>query len=117
MNQRISLSEHKWVNLSERYSENRAGRKKHIKESDRYIVQTVIGCENCMMCSIRRENICEKGFKAIGYQFNGGFEEYMKPAYAAFASNPARIVIQDFLSLQDKQHRICFQFLTYLLLG
>ncbi len=50
---------------------------KNIKEGERYIVQTVIGCGECLMCSIHRENLCENGFKAIGYQFNGGFAEYM----------------------------------------
>ncbi len=50
---------------------------KNIKKGERYIVQTVIGCGECLMCSIHKENLCENGFKAIGYQFNGGFAEYM----------------------------------------
>ena len=40
-------------------------------------MQTVIGCGQCPMCKIHRENLCEKGFVAMGYQFNGGFAEYM----------------------------------------
>lgn len=47
-----------------------------IKKGQRYIVQTVIGCGVCPMCRIHRENLCEKGFTAMGYQFNGGFAEY-----------------------------------------
>ncbi|WP_430813777.1 alcohol dehydrogenase catalytic domain-containing protein [Carboxylicivirga sp. RSCT41] len=47
------------------------------KEGERYAVQTVIGCGDCPMCAISRENLCENGFKAIGYQWNGGFAEYM----------------------------------------
>lgn len=47
------------------------------KEGERYAVQTVIGCGTCPMCAISRENLCENGFKAIGYQWNGGFAEYM----------------------------------------
>lgn len=47
------------------------------KPGERYIVQTVVGCGECPMCAIHRENLCEKGFKAIGYQWNGGFAEYM----------------------------------------
>ncbi len=43
----------------------------------RYIVQTVIGCGACCMCRRHRENLCEKGFIAMGYQFNGGFAEYI----------------------------------------
>lgn len=48
-----------------------------IVKGRKYIVQTVIGCGQCPMCKIHRENLCEKGFIAMGYQFNGGFAEYM----------------------------------------
>lgn len=48
-----------------------------ISKGERYAVQTVIGCGHCPMCEISRENLCENGFKAIGYQWNGGFTEYM----------------------------------------
>lgn len=44
---------------------------------ERYAVQTVIGCGRCPMCAIQRQNLCANGFKAIGYQWNGGFAEYM----------------------------------------
>lgn len=44
---------------------------------ERYAVQTVIGCGTCPMCKVHRENLCENGFDAIGYQWNGGFAEYM----------------------------------------
>lgn len=47
-----------------------------IKIGERYVVQTVIGCGKCPMCKEHRENLCEKGFVAMGYQFNGGFAEY-----------------------------------------
>jgi len=50
---------------------------KGINLGERYVVQTVIGCGHCPMCEIHRENLCENKFKAIGYQFNGGFAEYM----------------------------------------
>jgi L-iditol 2-dehydrogenase len=49
----------------------------NIKKGERYAIQTVIGCGTCPMCAISRENLCENGFKAIGYQWNGGFAEYM----------------------------------------
>jgi L-iditol 2-dehydrogenase len=48
-----------------------------VKKGGRYIVQTVIGCGACPMCRLHRENLCEKGFIAMGYQFNGGFAEYI----------------------------------------
>mgnify|MGYP006292580799 CR=1 FL=1 len=47
------------------------------KVGERYDVQTVIGCNNCEMCRQDRQNLCENGFVAMGYQFNGGFAEYM----------------------------------------
>jgi len=48
-----------------------------VSKGERYAVQTVIGCGRCPMCAISRENLCENGFKAIGYQWNGGFADYM----------------------------------------
>ncbi len=54
-----------------------------VHKGDRFAVQTVIGCGQCPMCLKHRENLCEKGFKAMGYQFDGGFAEYVlmpKPA-------------------------------------
>src|SRR3954471_13253770 len=37
-----------------------AGLEKQIKVGARYAVQTVIGCGDCPMCLIHRENLCEK---------------------------------------------------------
>jgi L-iditol 2-dehydrogenase len=48
-----------------------------VKTGERYAIQTVIGCGTCEMCQKHQENLCENGFKAIGYQWNGGFAEYM----------------------------------------
>ena len=46
-----------------------------VRSGERYAIQTVIGCGRCSMCAIHRENLCEKGFTAIGYQYGGGFAE------------------------------------------
>ena len=43
----------------------------------RYAVQTVVGCNECPMCAVDRQNLCERGFRAIGYAWNGSFAEYM----------------------------------------
>ena len=48
-----------------------------LKVGMRCAVQTVIGCGECPMCAAHRENLCERGFTAIGYAYNGGFAEYM----------------------------------------
>ena len=50
---------------------------KGVEQGKRYIVQTVIGCGECAACRREEHNLCEKGFTAIGYQYNGGFAEYM----------------------------------------
>ena len=47
-----------------------------VAEGERYIVQTVIGCGRCKACAREEHNLCEKGFTAMGYQYNGGFAEY-----------------------------------------
>ena len=47
-----------------------------VRPGDRFAIQTVIGCGRCPMCAVHQENLCEKGFTAIGYQYNGGFAEY-----------------------------------------
>jgi L-iditol 2-dehydrogenase len=48
-----------------------------IKIGQRVSVQTVIGCGECSPCKENRQNLCEKGFTAIGYAYNGGFADYM----------------------------------------
>jgi L-iditol 2-dehydrogenase len=48
-----------------------------VKPGQRFAVQTVIGCGQCAMCKVHRENLCENTFKAIGYQWDGGFADYM----------------------------------------
>lgn len=48
-----------------------------IHEGERYIVQTVIGCGRCPACRRERHNLCTEGFTAMGYQYDGGFAEYM----------------------------------------
>jgi len=50
---------------------------KGIETGKRYIVQTVIGCGECAACRREEHNLCEKGFTAMGYQYKGGFAEYM----------------------------------------
>jgi L-iditol 2-dehydrogenase len=69
---------------------------KGIEEGKRYIVQTVIGCGVCPMCKLHRENLCEKGFIAMGYQFNGGFAEYVLMPEVAVKQGCLIPIPQDF---------------------
>ncbi|MBX3177214.1 MAG: alcohol dehydrogenase catalytic domain-containing protein [Candidatus Hydrogenedentes bacterium] len=48
-----------------------------IAPGERYAVQTVIGCGECPPCHRHHQIRCLKGFKAIGYAWDGGFAEYM----------------------------------------
>lgn len=48
-----------------------------VQVGERYAVMTIVGCMECKMCKRNRQNLCERGIKAIGYQWNGGFAEYM----------------------------------------
>lgn len=48
-----------------------------VEPGRRYAVQTVIGCGACAPCRRHHQIRCLKGFKAIGYAWNGGFAEYM----------------------------------------
>jgi len=43
----------------------------------RATIETVIGCGKCRQCLAGFENLCLNKFKAIGYQFNGGFAQYV----------------------------------------
>jgi L-iditol 2-dehydrogenase len=48
------------------------------------IVATVVGCGNCVYCQRQQYNLCDS-FKAIGYDYAGGFAEYIKVPAAAVA--------------------------------
>lgn len=69
-----------------------------ITKGGKYIVQTVIGCGQCPLCRIHRENLCEKDFIAMGYQFNGGFAEYILMPKVAVRQGCLIPVPQDFPS-------------------
>lgn len=47
------------------------------KIGDHVAVANVIPCHNCEMCLTGHENACLNR-KAIGYEFDGGFEEYLR---------------------------------------
>lgn len=53
------------------------GKGTEVKVGGRYAIQTVIGCGKCLPCKEDRQNLCEAGFTAIGYAYNGGFAEYL----------------------------------------
>jgi L-iditol 2-dehydrogenase len=50
----------------------------------RVIVATVIGCGKCIYCQRKQYNLCES-FTALGYDYAGGFAEYVKIPAAAVA--------------------------------
>ncbi|HOX07151.1 MAG TPA: alcohol dehydrogenase catalytic domain-containing protein [Planctomycetota bacterium] len=60
---------------------------KGFKKGQRVIAAAVIGCGKCLYCRRGKSNLCDD-FTALGYQYPGGFAEYMKvPARAVEAGN------------------------------
>jgi len=50
-------------------------------------VATVVGCGNCVYCKRKQYNLCDS-FTALGYDYAGGFAEYIKiPAIAVAQGN------------------------------
>lgn len=61
------------------------------QKGDRVAVANVIACHTCHYCRTGHENICANR-KAIGYEFNGGFEEYVLiPEIAIHNGNLVRL--------------------------
>jgi L-iditol 2-dehydrogenase len=48
------------------------------------VVATVVGCGKCIYCERKQYNLCDS-FKALGYDYAGGFAEYVKIPAAAVA--------------------------------
>ena len=48
------------------------------------VVATVIGCGHCIYCQRKQYNLCDS-FTALGYDYAGGFAEYVKIPSAAVA--------------------------------
>jgi len=44
---------------------------------DRVVIETVVGCSECEACKRGEENRCRRKYKAIGYQYNGGFAQFL----------------------------------------
>ncbi len=55
-----------------------------IELGKRVIVATPVGCGECIYCKREQYNLCES-FTALGYDYAGGFAEYMKVPAAAVA--------------------------------
>lgn len=50
---------------------------KGLSVGDRVVIETVVGCGECDACKRGEENRCRRGFKAIGYQYNGGYAQFL----------------------------------------
>ena len=55
-----------------------------LKTGQRVIVATVVGCGRCIYCKRKQYNLCD-AFTALGYEYAGGFAEYIKVPAAAVA--------------------------------
>jgi len=50
---------------------------KGLSVGDKVVVETVVGCGECEACRRGEENRCRRKYKAIGYQYNGGFAQFL----------------------------------------
>lgn len=50
---------------------------KELSVGDRVIIETVVGCGECDACRREEENRCRRGYKAIGFHYNGGFAQFV----------------------------------------
>jgi len=50
---------------------------KGLSKGDRIMIETVVGCGECDACKRGEENRCRRKYKAIGYQYNGGYAQYL----------------------------------------
>ena len=48
-----------------------------ISVGDGVVIETVVGCGECEACRTGEENRCLNKYRAIGYQFNGGFAQFI----------------------------------------
>jgi L-iditol 2-dehydrogenase len=55
-----------------------------LKLGQKVIVATVVGCGHCVYCKRKQYNLCDS-FTALGYDYAGGFAEYVKTPAAAVA--------------------------------
>ena len=51
------------------------------------VVGPVVGCGKCVYCQSKQYNLCDS-FTAVGYDYAGGFAEYVKIPAAAVAQGP-----------------------------
>lgn len=74
---------------------------KNFQEGDRVCLHFYLNCGQCENCLDRKENLCSNLRGRIGFQFDGGYAEYVKvPATHAFKV-PPNVTIEDAAILAD----------------
>ncbi|MDH5363214.1 MAG: alcohol dehydrogenase catalytic domain-containing protein, partial [Aigarchaeota archaeon] len=48
-----------------------------VSVGDRVVIETVVGCGECDACRRGEENRCLNKYRAIGYQYNGAFAQFI----------------------------------------
>ena len=61
-----------------------AGVDQGLRAGQKVVVATVVGCGKCIYCKRKQYNLCDS-FTALGYDYAGGFAEYVKIPSAAVA--------------------------------
>lgn len=76
------------------------GEVQDLSVGDRVVVETVVGCGECDACKKGEENRCRRKYKAVGYQYNGGFAQFLLVPKQAVKQGCV-IKIPDHLSFEE----------------
>ncbi len=71
------------------------------REGDEVLVSFYIPCNSCKMCLSNRQTICENLKGRIGFEFNGGFAEYVAVNEDCLISKPASLSFREAAMVSD----------------
>ncbi|MDK2897400.1 MAG: alcohol dehydrogenase, propanol-preferring [Candidatus Atribacteria bacterium] len=74
---------------------------KDFKVSDEVLVSYYVSCGNCRSCLAGRETICENLKGRLGFEFNGGFAEYVAVPEACLLPKPSNISFEQAAVVSD----------------
>lgn len=74
---------------------------KRFREGDEVLVSFYIPCHRCRNCRQGRQTICEQLKGRIGFEFDGGFAEYVVVPEDCLISKPAAITFQQAAVIPD----------------
>lgn len=73
----------------------------HFKEGDEALVSFYMPCNNCRSCRNGRQTICENLKGRIGFEYNGGFAEYVSVPEECLVPKPKEISFKQAAVIPD----------------